>query len=196
MVDLNRRENIISQSRAEQSRAEQSRAEQSRAEQSRADNIDVLKCICAFLIVCIHISFPGTAGEYFTTLTRIAVPLFFMITGFFYTRTLERRRQKAQIKKVIILIVEGNLVYFIWNVLLGLLRGNAQQFLKTIFSRTSILNFLLFKNDDIAPHLWYLNALSYVLFIVVLADRIGSRKAFYYLIPVLLIGDLILGKYS
>ena len=72
------------QSRAEQSRAEQSRAEQSRAEQSRADNIDILKATCAFLIVCIHVPFPGVIGKYFTALTRIAVPVFFMITGYFY----------------------------------------------------------------------------------------------------------------
>lgn len=39
----------------------------------RADNIDILKAICAFLIVCIHAPFPGVIGEYFTALTRIAV---------------------------------------------------------------------------------------------------------------------------
>ena len=31
----------------------------------RADNIDVLKAICTFLIVCIHVHFPGTVGAYF-----------------------------------------------------------------------------------------------------------------------------------
>lgn len=45
----------------------------------RADNIDILKAICAFLIICIHVPFPGTVGAYFTALTRIAVPVFFMI---------------------------------------------------------------------------------------------------------------------
>ena len=54
-----------------------------RAGQSRADNIDILKAICAFLIVCIHVPFPGRVGAYFTALTRIAVPVFFMITGYF-----------------------------------------------------------------------------------------------------------------
>ena len=40
----------------------------------RADNIDILKAILAFLIVCIHVPFPGEVGSYFTTLTRVAVP--------------------------------------------------------------------------------------------------------------------------
>ncbi|MBU5459675.1 hypothetical protein [Anaerostipes sp. MSJ-23] len=61
--------------------------------ESRADNIDILKSICAFFIVCIHIPFPGEGGNYFTVLTRIAVP----ITGYFYLDTLKRQREKKQI---------------------------------------------------------------------------------------------------
>lgn len=49
-------------------------------ENLKADNIDILKAICAFLIVCIHELFPGIVGAYFTTLARVAVPVFFMIT--------------------------------------------------------------------------------------------------------------------
>lgn len=44
--------------------------------ESRADNIDILKAICAFLIVCIHVPHSGRAGAYFTALTRVAVPIF------------------------------------------------------------------------------------------------------------------------
>ena len=96
------------QSRAEQSRAEQSRAEQSRAEQSRADNIDILKVLCAFLIVCIHVPLPRVIGEYFTTLTRIAVPVFFMITGYFYLDVEKRNDEIRQIKKIFNLVLETN----------------------------------------------------------------------------------------
>ena len=53
-------------------------------EEKRNNSIDNLKAICTFLIVCIHVPFPGEIGAYFITLTRIAVPIFFMITGFFY----------------------------------------------------------------------------------------------------------------
>ena len=49
----------------------------------RADNFDILKSICAFLVICIHVPFPGAFGECVTTAARIAVPVFFMITGYF-----------------------------------------------------------------------------------------------------------------
>ena len=91
------------------------RAEQSRAEQSRADNIDILKVICAFLIVCIHVPFPGRVGAYFTSLTRIAVPIFFMITGYFYSDTVARHKEKQQIKKIFCLVVEANILLSIFS---------------------------------------------------------------------------------
>ncbi len=50
----------------------------------RYDGLDVLKCICAFLVVCIHAAFLGDVGKIVEVIARIAVPIFFMITGFFY----------------------------------------------------------------------------------------------------------------
>ena len=41
----------------------------------------VLKAICAFLVVIIH--FPMKYGYYFYPIVRIAVPCFFMISGYF-----------------------------------------------------------------------------------------------------------------
>ena len=77
-----------------------------RREQNRADNIDILKAICAFLIVCIHAPFPGVIGEYFKALTRIAVPVFFMITGYFYFDVEEKHGEIRQIKKIFNLVLE------------------------------------------------------------------------------------------
>lgn len=45
-------------------------------EEKRNNSIDNLKAICTFLIICIHVPFPGEIGAYFITLTRIAVPIF------------------------------------------------------------------------------------------------------------------------
>lgn len=49
--------------------------------------LDVLKCICAFFVITIHCKrIPGFAGEVLTALNRTAVPVFFMVTGYFYQR--------------------------------------------------------------------------------------------------------------
>ena len=173
------------------------RAEQSRAEQSRADNIDILKAICAFLIVCIHVPFPGKVGAYFTALTRIAVPIFFMITGYYYSDTVMRNNEKRQIKKILCLIVEANVLFFIWNIALDAFRRDSiVTYVQKLFTGKSILKFLALNESPLAGHLWYLGAILYVLIIVFLMDKFNCRKILYYLTPVLLITDLMLGKYS
>ena len=104
------------------------RAEQSRSEQSRADNIDILKATCAFLIVCIHVPFPGVIGEYFTALTRIAVPVFFMITGYFYFDVEEKNGETRQIKKIFKLVLEANVLYLLWDSFYAVLSRNMSFF--------------------------------------------------------------------
>jgi hypothetical protein len=48
----------------------------------------------------------------------------------------------------------------------------------------------------VGGHLWYLFALFYVLLIVFLFEKKWSRQKLYPLIPVLLLLDLVFGKYS
>ncbi|MBQ8133008.1 MAG: acyltransferase [Clostridia bacterium] len=172
-----------------------------RAEQTfmpeRWDGFDILKAICAFLIVCIHAPFVGEGGQYFLTLTRIAVPIFFMITGFFYTSMAEKGKLVRQIKKVFILMVQANLLFFIWKMLMFVLSGGEiTVYLKTVITVNSVLKFLFLNESPFNGHLWYLGAILYVLIIVMIFDKLGQRKLLYVVTPLLLIGDLVLGKYS
>lgn len=168
-----------------------------RAEQSRADNIDIMKAICAFLIICIHTPFPGEVGAYFTVLTRIAVPIFFMITGYFYSNTVAKHREKQQIKKISVLLLEANLLFLLWNIALIILkRESIAIYIRSIFNGKNILKFLFLNESPLAVHLWYLGAILYVLVIVLMVDKLNCRKLLYYLTPVLLIVDLVFGKYS
>lgn len=169
-----------------------------RAEQSRAEQIDVLKAVCAFLIVCIHAPFPGAVGEYFTALTRVAVPIFFMITGFFYADVVGRGRRVAQIKKIFSLNVKANVIFLIWKVVYNLAKGRQAliTFMADTFSAKAIMNFLLFNDNCVGSHLWYLSAILYVLIIVYMADRLNLKRLLIFITPLLLFGDLVLGKYS
>lgn len=163
----------------------------------RAENIDVLKAICAFLVVCIHVPFPGKIGAYFTTLTRVAVPIFFMITGYFYSDIVAQHKSKKQIRKICFLGVQANIIFFIWNITLNLLkRYNLVAYVQSVFTRKNILKFLLLNESPLAGHLWYLGAIFYVLVIVWLVNRLNCRKLLCYMTPVLLIADLLFGKYS
>ena len=155
-------------------------------ENRRLNNLDVLKAICAFLVICIHISYKDDLNNIITPLCRIAVPIFFMITGYFYHKT--SKKPLKQIKKVLILILLSNLLYVVFEMILN---GNIDK-----PKREDIINSLIFNSSPFSFHLWYLNALLYVLIVVYFADKVKLRKYLYFLIPILLVINIIYGEYS
>lgn len=161
----------------------------------RYKNIDILKSICAFLIVCIHVPFLGSVGSYITSLTRIAVPIFFMITGYFYTDIVRKRGEIRQIKKIFKLVIEANIIYLLWKCFYSAIIHNID-FFTNIFTLKNLLKFLLLNESPFNGHLWYLSAILYVLIIVLIANKLNCTKLLYLITPILLLCDLIFGKYS
>lgn len=164
----------------------------------RSNAIDMLKALCAFLIVCIHIPFPGIFGMHIVTLARIAVPIFFMITGYFYSEIIMENGENRQKRKIFRLLLEANLIYLLWKVLLSII-WNDESLFQEVFNIKYLFQFLLFNESPFNGHLWYLGAILYVLLIVETFRRIGGeywRRVLYVATPLLLIGDLLLGKYS
>ena len=155
-------------------------------EVKRLNNLDILKAICAFLVICIHISYKGKIENIIMPLCRIAVPIFFMITGYFYHKT--SKKPLKQIKKIFLLIVLSNLLYIIINTIIN---GNM-----TVPNKEEIKNSFLYNSSPFSFQLWYLNALLYVLIIAYLSDKLKIRKYLYYFIPFLLLTNIVYGEYS
>lgn len=163
----------------------------------RLYSLDVLKALCSFLVLCIHAPFPGTWGRYVQALSRIAVPVFFLISGYFYTpRHLGRR-----LGRLLLLFLSSNLLYFLWRGAYGGGKGWAGipgllSYARETLTRESLKNLLLFQDSPFVGHLWFLGALLVGEVIVYLFDRAGKRSLLYLLTPFLLLADLVLGKYS
>ena len=45
--------------------------------------LDLFKCIAAYCVVLIHVPFPGMVGNAANCLARFAVPLFFLVSGYY-----------------------------------------------------------------------------------------------------------------
>ncbi len=163
----------------------------------RKRNLDIIKLICAFFVVFIHMPFPGIAGTVVMAIGRVAVPAFFMITGFFYQTVKENGREKQQLLKVLSLTLVSNLLYFIWGILLSFLTSSPAEYIKQTVNDRAIFNFLIWNESPFGVHLWYLGSLLFALVILFFLGK--NKKLFslsYWLIPILLIGDLVQGKYS
>ena len=159
--------------------------------------IDILKCLAALAVVEIHKPLKVQSGAELLILCRFAVPVFFMITGFFYSETVAHRRELKQIGKILTITIGANLFYLIWKVLLALKdENNIKDALLARFEERMPEDFILWNFSPLSPHLWYLQALVYVLVIAFIVEHLGLRKLAYLAIPVLLAGNLIKGNYS
>lgn len=164
----------------------------------RNRGLDAARFVMAFLVVCIHVPYEGYWGHAFMALTRIAVPFFFILSGYFLGNKLEDSTKiLKQFKQIALITLFATGVYFIWYLALAIYqRTGVSNYLESIFSFKSIFNWIIYNDPAIGFHLWYLYAYLYTLIIVYIAVKFNVVQYLFYLIPVLLSVDLIFGKYS
>jgi len=159
--------------------------------------IDLLRFICAFFVVVIHIPFPGNVFHGFVfPLTRMVVPFFFMVSGYFLAdENAERmkRRLNKQLRHIVWLFAGSMLVYFIVRILFIILQdpngtpGN----LLVLLDWNSWLRLLAVNDTAAFPagHLWYLSALLYAMVAIRRALEHVELKKLY--LPALMLGLLL-----
>lgn len=160
----------------------------------RINSIDILRIISAFAIVLIH-----GYGEnaYINAVCRFAVPMFFMISGYFYC--VPKKKQKFRIKKIFILTIIANLSYFCFALLRAFLKGNTVSFLAEVFTFKNIIVLVLFNEPrfgDFGNHLWFLSALLYCMIIdyFVYGFLAKRKKCFTAVILSLFIGYFVIER--
>lgn len=167
----------------------------------RNTTLDVLKCLACFLIVTIHAPFPSYLGALFLTVARIAVPFFFMVSGYFFYRKNDvgiSALAKKRIKHTLWLILWGMLafalLFFAWN-------GFELSALLTLVQWRSVKAwlFFLFLNDvgflfATMDVLWFLFALLYVYVIFWLLGKFHLWKVAYCLILPLFIALFVVSN--
>lgn len=165
---------------------------------SRNGNIDILKAVCAFLIVCIHIKFQEKVDFFISPIDRCGVPIFFMISGYFYSFNWRKKEKNNQILKFLKIAVLINLFYLVVNGIVAAIGGKTiGEYLSSTVGIKQLILLLVTNDNAISGHLWYLSAILYVVLIFRLFSRLNKlgRKR-YIIIILLLLGDLIFGKYS
>lgn len=158
----------------------------------RLYNFDSLKMVCAILIIFLHIHTPYQ--EYILPLTRCAVPCFFMISGFLIyseDKTYFEKRLKRGIKRITGILIWSTVVFMIVKFIFAI-HDNDFSFLNL----RAFVDFILFNENPFGFHLWYIGAYLYTLIIVLVFSKNNKIEYIYWAIPILLLTDLCLGKYS
>ena len=120
--------------------------------------LDQLRLIAAFLVVVIHAPLPGSVGAVIEAMTRIAVPVFFMISGY-YALGKSKEQLLKSVKKTAFLLLWSVVLYFIWELLWSFYHKNTYEMLCGIFSLKTLLETVLLNNGSLLGHLWFLLAL-------------------------------------
>ena len=161
----------------------------------RYEGLDFAKFLCSYMVISIHMSYFGK--RYIAPLSRFAVPLFFMITGYFYSSIKQKSRERAQIKKTIILFLFSNLLFLFWEIPRCILANESiSASLSLLLNIKGWIKFVCLNEPFFSGHLWYLGALLYVLIIILMFDKYSNRQKLYKFIPLLLLVNIVFGNYS
>ena len=159
--------------------------------------LEIIKLLASYMVVFIHIHFDGHAGIVIDALARFAVPLFFLISGF-YSYQITPEKVLKRIKNVLFLIVLGVVSYTLFNLFLMLLWKSPQDILLYFVKYCDIGVWfkLIFMNFTVSSgHLWYLFAILYVYIIFYFVTKHCLRENFIYISAfVLLFVNILLGE--
>lgn len=137
----------------------------------------VLKAIAAFCVVVIH--YPLAFRYEFYPLIYTAVPLFFVITGYFLYKedhTATINSCKKQLRKIVRITLIASLVYYIYKVIISYLSGGG--FIPPFYSIYDVIIWIVFGFNFSGP-LWYMTALCWSLLIIMILYKLGWQKLLY-----------------
>lgn len=159
---------------------------------AREPGLDLLKVICAAMVVLLHVDW--VLHDLFVPLTRCAVPCFFMISGYLMADEGKLRPEKLTraIKKIFVIILWSSIIFAVYQEISCLLTYGSLY----LPGKWQWIRFVLFNEHPFGFHLWYLSAYLYVLLICLAAGKFIQLRRLFFLIPLLLLCDLVLGKYS
>lgn len=144
---------------------------------NRLQNLDNIKFLAAFLVICIHVNFQE-GGIIIKSIARIAVPLFILISGYFFPILSKENKSSKFLKKIIILTISANIFYFLTNILIFNTHPSPMNW-------DAIYKSIIFNESFpfTAIHLWYLNAIIYTVIFAIICTK--HLHKLFFLIPIL-----------
>lgn len=168
----------------------------------RWNSLDALKGAACLAVCLIHYPFPGTFGVCVKAACRFAVPVFLMISGFFFTADgrLDDARVVRKMRHIGRLTLAAALFYAAFTVLffsLGRSGWDARAFAAERFTADRWVKCFLTNDPFLYAHLWFLLALMDCYLFVLFAFPNGRRmRAIAVLAPVLLVGYSLLQEFK
>ena len=148
---------------------------------SRTSSLDVMKCFAAFCVVWIHYG-----SGWLSPIVRCAVPIFFIITGYYYPMMMEKGNFWKHIRKLLLMVLCASALYGVWELQHQIRHDTLAEWIQNNIRLRHFIGLLVFDNDMFGFHLWYFYAVLYDLVIFYFADKWKLTKWLRYAVPILL----------
>ncbi len=159
---------------------------------NRNSTLDIIKIIAAFFVVFIHAPFSGDFGILVKSFGGFAVPLFFIISGYYSYRLIIEDDIGKLFSRVFSLLKLFTVTLAVYSALYIFLSGTEEYFSYFRMVKTYIVFFVFtnFENEFFTP-LWFLPALIYCYLVVITLIKLKLKKLIDYL-PLLLVINIVL----
>ncbi len=148
----------------------------------RMSSLDVMKCFAAFCVVCIHYG-----SGWLSPITRCAVPIFFIITGYYYPMMVEKGKFWRHIRKLVIMALCASAFYGAIALTQQIRHDTLGEWVSNTFRLRRIVGLIALNHDMFEGHLWYFYAVLYDLIIFYFADKWRLTRWLQYATPILLL---------
>lgn len=154
----------------------------------RNQSMELCKFIASLFVIFIHVPFPGEFGKQMDCLARFAVPIFFMISGYFNYGVSRKQIVKRTARTVKLLIIGVLLCVFSECICVELDGGSTiSHFRQMIPEQSQVVKWIILHTmPDVIPmgHLWYLTSmivcyLIYYCYIVFTGEEKCDYRPFY-----------------
>lgn len=165
----------------------------------RNHSLDWFKGIACIAVVFFHVSFPGSVGLIVNTITRFAVPFFFMVSGYYSFHAEGRNADsgKRHIAHILKIIIACAIVYVPASFLFEYWGDTVNSSVNDVgaLDAKGIFAFLVFNQPVVlAGQLWFLFALLYDYILYYFLEKRISISRIYFAIPVLFFLYIVLAQ--
>lgn len=138
-------------------------------EKVRQNGFDWFKGCACIAVILIHYYFPNNIGIGIRTISRFAVPVFFMVSGYFMLsgeeKVCDRARTIKKIKHIILILFTSAIFYFFFDIIRNLITHwggkSFYEYIRTTITGRAVLKFFITNDPFRYAHLWFLMALAY-----------------------------------
>ena len=166
-------------------------------EKSRQNGLDWIKGLSCIAVVLIHYNFSNGFGTVIKTVCRFAVPIFFLVSGYFMLSGEElvcvRNKTIKKIKHISLLLIKAGFFYLLFNILWNKMMTpdwDIVAYITEKINRISVIKFILTNDPFVYAHLWFMLALIYCYILMLFFDHKYPEKI-VNCFPILLIAFLI-----